>query len=152
MGDVDMKVAPLSEQSIENFRALVDETVSRWPDTTGRGALVRLGLYEITWTVNSLNSDGLQRAACLLTDIGFKTELNERQATDLISPIQHTFYSISAKRNAVLHPDYLFGEAICIGTVVEMWNCQLECLQIDGHQRSVSRTFYGSLAGEIAAT
>ena len=149
--NIDMIVKPLSEQSIGNFRALVDETISRWPDTTGLRALVRLGLYEVTWTINSLNRDGLHRAACLLTDIGFKAELNERQASDPSSPIQHTFYSLSAKRNVVFHPDYLFGEAMCIGTVVEIWDCQLEGFQIDGYQKSASRTFYGSLSGKIAA-
>ncbi len=151
MNDVDMNVEPLSEASIENFRALVDETIARWPDTSGRGALVRLGLYEVTWTINSLTNDCLQRVAYLLTEIGFKTELNERQAIDSYSSIQHTFYSLSAKRNAVFHPDYLFGEAMCIGTVTEMWSCQLEGFQIDGHQKSTSRTFYGSLNGKIAA-
>jgi hypothetical protein len=149
--DTGVKVEPLSEQSIENFRALVDETISRWPDTTGRGALARLGLHEVTWTINSLSNDCLERAASLLTEIGFKTELTERRATDLTSPIPRTFYSIRAKRNAVFHPDYLFGEAICIGTVTEMWSCQLEGLQIDGRQTSASRTFYGALSGKIAA-
>jgi hypothetical protein len=147
-----MKVEPLSEQSIENFRALVNETIARWPDTTGRGALVRLGLYDVTWTINSLNTDHVERVAYLLSEIGFETELNARQVSDSSSPIQCTFYSLSAKRNAIFHPDYLFGEAICIGTVTEMWNCQLEALQIDGRQKSASRTFYGPLSGKISAT
>jgi hypothetical protein len=145
-----MKIEPLSELAIENFRSLIDETIARLPDTSGRGALVRLGLYEINWTINSLSNDHLNRVAYLLGEIGFKTELMQRQATDLNSPIQHTFFSLCAKRHAVFHPDYLFGEAISIGTLAEMWACQLEGFSIGGYQKLASRTYYGALSEVVA--
>ncbi|MBS7806224.1 hypothetical protein [Variovorax sp. PCZ-1] len=137
----ELKIQPLSKEEIDQIRGLVDETISRWPDTSGKNSIVRLGLYEFTWTVNSLDQTTAENMAWVFSEIGFKTELLIRDAQLPGEVVANTFYAVLLKRQAVFHPDYLFGEALSIATVAQMHSCHLEGFQIDGHQPQAGRIF-----------
>jgi hypothetical protein len=146
-----LEAKPLSEAAIQDTRALVDETIARWPDSSNpKTALVRLGLYEFTWTINSLDQNLIERLAWVLSEIGFKTELLVREVTPPGEFIAQTFFACYAKRQAIFHPDYLFGEAIAITTLAEMYSCNLEHFQIEGIQPHARRIFLGPMAKGIS--
>jgi hypothetical protein len=149
-GEFELKIQPLSSGEIDQVRALIDETIARWPDSGARNSVVRLGLYEFTWTVNSLDQAIAERMAWVFSEIGFKTELLIREATLPGGVVANTFYAVLLKRHAVFHPDYLFGEALSIATLAQMYSCHLDGFQIDGYQSDAGRVFMGPMTRNIS--
>jgi hypothetical protein len=145
-----LKIEPLSPEEIDQVRVLIDETIARWPDSGGRNSVVRLGLFEFTWTVNSVDQAIAERMAWVFSEIGFKTELLIREATLPGGVVANIFYAVLLKRHAVFHPDYLFGEAISIATLAQIYSCHLEGFQIDGYQSDAGRVFLGPMTRDIS--
>jgi hypothetical protein len=146
-----LEAKPLSDADIQDVRALIDETIARWPDSSNpETALVRLGLYEISWTINGLDQNLLERMSWVLSEIGFKTELIQREVQPTGEFVVQTFYSCCAKREGIFHPDYLFGEALAVTTLAKMYSGHLEDFQLSGTPRSAGRIFYGPEAGNIS--
>ena len=143
--DRSLKLEPLSQEQLDDARALVDETIARLPDTSGRRAFIRLGIYPVTWTVTSLDEQLLSRAAWQLKQLGFAAD--EIQACDVEQPesvIKESFFSIAVKRVGLFHPDYLFGEAVAITTICQQWDCLLDDFSLDTTaNRAAGRSLYG---------
>jgi hypothetical protein len=135
-----MQSRPLPDELIAEFRQLIDSTIEDLPEnSSGRSNtnLVRHGLYEIQWVVTSLKKDPLERVAYILDEIGFK--------------VPHIFYALNAQRNGLFHPDYLYGEAILVGTVADMWDCHLDSFNFVGNYKNAARSIYGSMGSSIAS-
>ena len=148
--EFELKIEPLSSEEIDQVRALIDETIARWPDGGTRNSVVKLGFYEFTWTVNSLDQAVAERMSWVFSEIGFKTELLIREATLPGEVVAKVFYAVLLKRHAVFHPDYLFGEALSIVTLAQTYSCHLEGFQIDGYQSDAGRIFMGAMTREIS--
>ncbi len=148
--EFELKIQPLSSEEIDQVRSLIDKTIARWPDTSGKNSIIRFGLYEFTWTVNSLDQTIAERMAWVFSEIGFKTEFLIREATLPGEVVANTFYAVLLKRRAVFHPDYLFGEALSIATLAQIYSCHLEGFLIDGYQSDAGRIFLGPMARDIS--
>jgi hypothetical protein len=149
-----MQSRPLPDELIAEFRQLIDSTIEDLPEnSSGRSNtnLVRHGLYEIQWVVTSLKKDPLERVAYILDEIGFKVELMKRELQRQDSIIPHIFYALNAQRNGLFHPDYLYGEAILVGTVADMWDCHLDSFNFVGNYKNAARSIYGSMGSSIAS-
>ena len=150
--DRGLKLEPLSQEQLDDARALVDETIARLPDSSGRGSYTRLGIYTVTWTVTSLDEQLLSRVAWQLQELGFTVD--EIQACDVQQPdsvIKETFFSVAVKRVGLFHPDYLFGEAVAITTVCQQWDCLLDYFSLDATaNRAAGRSLYGPFGKNIA--
>ncbi len=91
-----------------------------------------------------------ERMAWVFSEIGFKTEFLIREATLPGEVVANTFYAVLLKRRAVFHPDYLFGEALSIATLAQIYSCHLEGFLIDGYQSDAGRIFLGPMARDIS--
>ena len=147
-----MKLEPLSPEQLDDARALVDETIAGLPDTSGRRAFIRLGIYSVVWTVTSLDEQLLSRAALQLQELGFSVD--EIRACDIQqreSEINETFFAVAVKRVGLFHPDYLFGEAVAITTICQQWECLLDSFSLDTiANRAAGRSLYGPFGKSIA--
>jgi hypothetical protein len=147
-----MQNRPLSDELIAEFRLLIDSTIESLTDNSGHNnTLARLGLYETQWLITSLEENSLERVAYILGEIGFKVELFQREVQHGYSEMPDIFYALNAERNAIFHPDYLYGEAILIGSVADMWDCHLDSFCFVGNYKNATRAFYGPMGVSIAS-
>jgi hypothetical protein len=86
----------------------------------------------------------------VFSEIGFKTKLLIRDATPPGGVFANTYFAVLLKRHAVFHPDYLFGEALSIATLAQIYSCHLEGFQIDGYQSNAGRIFLGPMTRGIS--
>lgn len=147
-----MKLDPLSQDLLDNTRALIDETIASWPDLSGRGSLVRFGIYPVTWVITGLDKNLLSRTAWQLNQLGFASE--EIQVCDVQlskSVVKDTFFVVNVKRMGLFHPDYLFGEAVAITTVCQQWDSALDSFKLDtGAYRKAGQGLYGSIGSDVS--
>jgi hypothetical protein len=148
--EFELKIQPFSSEEIVHIRELVDETISSWPDSGARNSVVRLGIYEFTWTVDALDQSIAERMAWVFSEIGFKSEILPRVVIVPGEVAANTFFTVQLKRSAVFHPDHLFGEALSIATLAQMYSCHLEQFQIDGYQSDAGRIFMGPITRDIS--
>ena len=147
-----MKLDPLSQDLLDDTRALIDATIARWPDTSGRRALIRFGIYPVVWTITSLDQELLGRVTWQLSQIGFTIDeilVFDVQLSE--SVVKETFFAVNVNRIGLFHPDYLFGEAVAITTVCQQWGCSLDSFGLDTTaNRKAGQGIYGPVGKDIA--
>lgn len=107
--------------------ALVDEGIATTLAVPGKFGQAHGALYPVTRELGSLDSSGIERAAWLLSQLGFSiTDVATRSIPSDIGGVANEFYTVSATRLLSFHRYSLLGEALIIESLAAPWQTHVD--------------------------
>ena len=132
---------------------LVDAAIETTLDQLGNYTHAIGGLYPATWELGSLDSSGIERAAWLLSQLGFSIgDIDIRSVPSDLGGIANEFYTVSASRMVSFQRYSLLGEALIVESVAATWATHIDRFFVhsDGESHRVAmQSLHGPFGSKI---